>query len=379
MKIQILSLRLMLLLSALVLEITFSSKVTAENATQIIQTNQQDLILETKSALWDTLIIGGGPGGLAAGMHIADAHFKVTILTGPEPGGLLTHAKSVENIPGIEAESGLSIMDRMLAQAKKHGATINYDSVTAVDFNQTPFMVTTQNSGVLYARTIIIATGSSPRKLNIPGESTYWGHGVSSCALCDSFAYIGKEVAVIGGGDSAIGQAVHLATYAKKVTVFIRSKTMHAKPVMQDKLRELADQVHLVYNKEILNIVGDGTKVKGIDIKDRVSGQEEFFPVDGVFLAIGHEPNTGLFKDFLQVSTSNHILVDFATMQTSIPRVFAVGDVVEGAYRQAPVAIGLAIVAAGKAIEILRYDISKEAEPLEKITGQCRSTAPENV
>ncbi|HBL98437.1 TPA: thioredoxin-disulfide reductase [Candidatus Dependentiae bacterium] len=345
MKIKILSMGLVLVLGALALEIAFSSQTAANSATASIKTHTD----------WDTIIIGGGPAGLAAGMHIADAHFKVTILTGPEPGGLLTHAKCVENWPGILAESGMSIMDRMLEQAKSHGADINYDSVTSVDFSHTPFVVTTKNSGTLYARTIIIATGSSPRQLKVPGEAEYWGHGVSSCALCDSFAYMGKDVAVIGGGDSAVNDAIHLADYAKKVTVFVRAREMRAKAVMQDKLNEYSNRITIIHNKQILAVLGTGQKVTGITIKDRASGAEEIFPVDGVFVAIGHEPNTWLFKDFLTLSPTGHILIDAATMQTSIPGIFAAGDVVEGAYKQVPVAVGNAIVAAGKAIGILRY------------------------
>jgi len=300
----------------------------------------------------DVLVLGGGPAGLSAGMHLADAHIPSVVLTGPEPGGLLTHAAKVENWPGILAESGIAIMQRLIEQVQAHGAQLVYDSAVRLDLTQRPFVIETADSGIFTANALIIALGSSPRKLNIPGEATYWGKGVSSCALCDAFAYVDREVVVVGGGDSAVDQAIHLADYARKVTVFVRSKDMRAKPV---RIRELLKKVTIVYNKQMLEVIGNGQQVTGIKIKDRHSGVEEIFPTDGVFLAIGHEPNTWLIKDAITLSHDGHILADFETMQTNIPGVFAAGDIVAGSYRQVPVAVGDAIKAAGKAIDFIRY------------------------
>lgn len=301
---------------------------------------------------FDVVVLGAGPAGLSAIMHLADAHVSSVSLTGPELGGLLTHAAKVENIPFVLPESGLSIMQRLIEQAQAHGAQFVYDSATRVDLTQFPFIIETADSGVFSTKSLLIALGSSPRKLHVPGEETYWGHGVSGCALCDAFAYENREVVVVGGGDSAVDQAIHLANYASKVTVFVRGREMRAK---QSRMRELLKKVNVVYNKKVLEIVGDGQQVTGIKIQDRVSGVEEIFPTNGVFLAIGHEPNTWLFKNSLALSSDGHIPVDFESMQTSVPGVFAVGDIVDGSYRQVPVAVGDAIKAAGKIINFVRY------------------------
>lgn len=322
------------------------------------------IITSCLHADWEAkvVVIGSGPAGIAAAMHASDLlgiptdGDQVLLVTGDEIGGLLTHASKVQNCPGIDTASGMVIMDKMVDQAKAHGVLFLEDSVISVDFTQYPFTLMTSSNGLIIARSVIIATGTSPKNLGVPGEAEYWEKGgVSACALCDAFAYQGKTVAVVGGGDSAVDQAIHLAQYADKVYVLVRSKEMRAKAFMVSLLRTQSNKIELLYNKAVLEIVGDGESVTGIRLSDKVSGQEEVLPVDGVFLAIGHKANTELFKGKLELSSSGRIIVVPETRETTVPGIFAAGDVVFNEYRQVPVAIGSAVLAAHSAVEWMRF------------------------
>ncbi|HAU30115.1 MAG: Thioredoxin reductase [candidate division TM6 bacterium GW2011_GWF2_43_17] len=304
------------------------------------------------------VVIGSGPAGASAAMHIADARIPVVLITGDEPGGLITRAKWVENWPGIQPASGYDIMESILAQAKSRGVTFLEDKVIAADLTRYPFLLDFAEAETMEASAVIIATGSCPRKIGIPGEERYWGSGVSGCATCDAFAFEGKEVAVVGSGDSALTSAVHLAEYASHVYVLVRGREMRAQRYVREKLRDYEGKIEILYGREPREILGDGSQVSGIMLFNKDESAFEVLPVSGVFIMIGHGPNTGLFDGQIELSSSGHIIVDPITRETSMHGVFAAGDVVQWAYRQAPVASGSGICAAGKgAIDFVRYQL----------------------
>ncbi len=304
------------------------------------------------------VVIGSGPAGASAAMHIADARIPVILVTGDEPGGLITRAKWVENWPGIKPASGYDIMESILLQAKTRGVNFLEDSVISADLTRYPFVLDFAESDSMEAAAVVIATGSCPRKLGIPGEEQYWGSGVSGCATCDAFAFEGKEVAVIGSGDSALTSAVHLAEYASHVYVLVRGREMRAQRYVREKLRDYEGKIEVLYGREPREVLGDGSKVTGIMLFNKDESAFEVLPLSGVFVMIGHGPNTDLFAGQIQLSSSGHIIVDPVTRETSMHGVFAAGDVVQWAYRQAPVASGSGICAAGKGvIDYVRYQL----------------------
>ncbi len=304
------------------------------------------------------VVIGSGPAGASAAMHIADARIPVILVTGDEPGGLITRAKWVENWPGIQPASGLDIMESILDQAKSRGVTFLDDSVIAADLVRYPFILDFADAEPIEAAAVVIATGSCPRKLGIPGEDFYWGSGVSGCATCDAFAFEGKDVAVIGSGDSALTSAIHLAEYASHVYVVARGREMRAQRYVREKLRDYEGKIEVLYGREPREVLGDGSQVTGLMVYSADESAFEVLPVSGVFVMIGHGPNTSLFDGQIELSPSGHIVVDPITRETSMRGVFAAGDVVQWAYRQAPVASGSGICAAGKGvIEFVRYHL----------------------
>lgn len=309
------------------------------------------------------VVIGSGPAGISAAMHLLDAKIPTIVITGEEPGGLITRAKWVENWPGIQPASGYDIMESIFDQARSRGVSFLDDKVIAVDFMQYPFLIECEEHDPIEAASVIVATGSSPRKLGIPGEDKYWGSGVSGCATCDAFAFEGKDVAVIGGGDSALTSAVHLAEYASHVYVLVRGRDMRAQSYVRDKIEEYNGKIEVLYGREPREVVGDGTQVTGIRLFNKAESAYEVLPVSGVFIMIGHGPSTELFDGQIDLSNSGHVLVDPVTCETSMHGIFAAGDVVQFAYRQAPVASASGISAAGKGvINFIRYQMPTIAQ-----------------
>jgi len=290
----------------------------------------------------NVVIIGSGPAGYTAAIYAARGNLKPLVLAGYSAGGQLITTTEVENYPGFpEGIMGPDLMENMRKQAERFGAEVLFKDVTKVNFKKHPFEVTYEDTTV-QAKSIIIATGASPRKLGLDSEKKLWGHGVTSCATCDGAFYKGKEVAVTGGGDSAMEEAVFLTRFANKVTVVHRRHELRASKIMAERAQK-NPKISWELGKTITEVLGNG-KVSGLKLKD-LKGKTSELKVDGLFLAIGHIPNSSLFKDVITMDAEGYILAD-AKMQTNIPGVFASGDVVDRTYRQAVTAAGSGCAAA---------------------------------
>ena len=291
------------------------------------------------------IIIGSGPAGLTAAIYAARANLAPLVFEGLQPGGQLTITTEVENFPGFEEGiMGPELMDIMRRQAERFGSQHHYELVDDVDLSARPFKVTV-NGEVHKAHSLIIATGASARWLGLEGEENFRGRGVSTCATCDGFFYRDKEIVVIGGGDSAMEEAHFLTKFASKVTLVHRRDSFRASKIMQD--RVLAnDKVEVLWNKTISRYLSeDGEVISGCMLTDTQTGEESEFKTDGIFLAIGHIPNTGFLKG--QITTDDHgYVVPVGTVNTNIEGVFACGDVADTRYRQAITAAGMGCMAA---------------------------------
>ncbi len=321
------------------------------------------------------LIIGSGPAALSAGVYGARSNIKTVIIAGNEPGGALTKTSYIENWPAIKKALGTDVMMQMQEQARDFGAEIMSDTVTKVDFSVWPFKVMTDDEKLYHALSVIICTGSTPRTLGIPGEKEYWGKGVTTCAVCDAPFHKDKEVVVIGGGDSAVEEAVQLAGHAKKITILVRGDKMRAAASMQERLRDYPS-IEIKFNTQPRTVIGDGTQVTGIEIFDKKNDTQSTMQVSGVFLAIGHDPNVNIFKPFIKISPYGTIHIADRTQRTSVEGVFAAGDVTDHQYRQAGVAAGDGIKAALDAVAFLQENgFSSQlnmqlAKKSEKSTGR---------
>jgi thioredoxin reductase (NADPH) len=306
-----------------------------------------------KENVIDVLILGSGPAGSLAAVYAGRAHRYTWVLDGNEPGGLLTKTTLVENWPGELSIMGPDIINHLKLQAKHHGAHFLADTVSEVDFSTYPYVVKTEEGRVLNALSVIIATGATPKKLGIPGEERYWGMGVTTCAVCDAPFYKGLDVVVIGGGDSAVEEALQLASYARSITIMVRGAAMRAAPSMQARLAGYSN-IKILYNTALTEIVGNQNGVTAIEVQDTVSGIAHQQPISGVFLAIGHVPNTEFLDHQVALEDSGHIKTFDRTQRTSVPGVFVAGDVADTLYRQAGVAAGDGIKAALDADMFLR-------------------------
>ncbi len=290
------------------------------------------------------IIIGSGPAGLTAALYAARAELKPIVLAGLNPGGQLMQTTEVENFPGfINGIMGPELMDNMTKQAERFGASVLQENVVSVDFGKKPFIVKTDKAEYL-AKTVIIATGADANWLNLPGEQRLRGKGVSACATCDGFFFKGKEVAVIGGGDSAMEEASFLSRFATKVTIVHRREEFRASKIMLSRAKA-NPKIELVTNVEVSDVVGENA-VEGLKIKDNASGKESTLPVQGVFLAIGHTPATKIFAAAgVETDVKGYIVVKNHT-RTNIDGVFVAGDVNDPRYRQAVSAAGMGCMAA---------------------------------
>ncbi len=297
------------------------------------------------SAIHDVIIIGSGPAGYTAALYTARAQLKPLAFEGSvTAGGALMNTTDVENFPGFpDGILGPDLMDAIRKQAERFGAQLHAEDVTEVDLTADPKRVISEGETYL-ARAVIIATGSRYRELGVPGEKKLSGHGVSWCATCDGFFFREQEIAVVGGGDSAMEEALFLTRFAKTVTVIHRRDTLRASKIMQE--RAFANpKVKFQWNSEVAEILGDG-KITGLRLRDTVTGAESELAVGGLFVAIGHEPRTELFAGQLATDANGYLLVEEPSTRTAIPGVFASGDVVDHTYRQAITAAGTGCAAA---------------------------------
>ena len=289
----------------------------------------------------DVIIIGSGPAGFTAGIYAARANMNPLILTGMEPGGQLTTTTDVENFPGYpEAVTGPELMADLQKQAERFGTEIKYEYVTEVIFGEKEGDVHTvkSNIGTYEARSIIISTGATAKYLGLPDETKYAGSGVSACATCDGFFYRGKDVAVVGGGDTAAEEATYLAKLCRKVYLLVRKDEMRASKAMIQRV-ENTHNLEVLYNYELIGLEGNNV-VEKAKIINNISNEEKELIVDGVFIAIGHKPNTDLFKGKLDMDETGYLITQDRSYKTNIPGVFAAGAVQDSVYRQAITAAG---------------------------------------
>jgi thioredoxin reductase (NADPH) len=286
---------------------------------------------------YDVIIIGSGPAGYTAAIYASRANLTVLMFQGYQVGGQLMLTSDVENYPGFEEGIlGPPMMEKFEVQARRFGTEMIPEDVTAIDFSQRPFRLTT-DSGEYLARTIIISTGASAKWLGLPSEQRLQGRGVSACATCDGFFFKGKDVAVIGGGDTAMEEANFLTRYANHVTVIHRRDSLRASKIMQDRAFR-NPKISFIWETDVIEVLGDDA-ITGLLLRNVKTGEESVLPVQGLFLAIGHEPNTGLFKGVIDMDQKGYIVPVEYTM-TNIPGVFAAGDVTDHRYRQAVTAAG---------------------------------------
>jgi thioredoxin reductase (NADPH) len=292
----------------------------------------------------DVIIIGSGPAGLTAAVYSGRADLKPLMIEGFEAGGQLMLTTDVENYPGfIDGIMGPELMERMRKQAARFGTEYLTENVTSVDFSQRPFVVKTADE-TYRARAVIISTGASAKMLNVPGEKELLGHGVSTCATCDGFFFRDQELLIVGGGDSAMEEAIFLTKFASKVTVVHRRDELRASKIMQQRAMD-NPKIEFLWNSVITELVGEDGKLKGANIKNVKTGDDSFVEAGGAFVAIGHTPNTSLFEDHLELD-GGYIKTAGETTETSVPGVFAAGDVVDYRYRQAITAAGMGCEAA---------------------------------
>jgi thioredoxin reductase (NADPH) len=304
----------------------------------------------------NVIIIGSGPSGYTAALYAARAELKPLVLEGSvTAGGALMQTTEAENFPGFPgAVMGPELMDAVRKQAERFGAELLSDDVVAVDLTADPKVVKTDGETYL-ARAVIIATGSRYKELGVPGEKELGGHGVSWCATCDGFFFRGHDIAVIGGGDSAMEEALFLTRFGKSVTVIHRRDTLRASKIMQE--RAFANpRITFLWDSEVVEVLGSD-KVTGLRVRSTKNGTEQVLPVTGVFVAIGHDPRSDLFAGQLPTDQDGYLLVDQPSTRTAIEGVFAAGDVVDRTYRQAVTAAGTGCAAA---LDAERWLASKE-------------------
>jgi len=293
--------------------------------------------------LYDVIIIGSGPAGFTAGVYTSRAKLKTLIISGSLPGGQLMTTSEVENYPGFpNGIFGPELMMNMRQQAERFGTTIIDDEVLKVNFKNHPFLISTHSES-FEGRAILLCTGASPRKLGINGEQEFGGRGVSYCATCDGPFFRGEEIAVIGGGDTAIEEATFLTKFGKSVKIIHRRDFLRASKILQEKAFENS-KIQFIWNHVVTGISGN-KKIESIDIKDLTTGKISNVSVGGLFVAIGHEPNTSIFKDQLEMDDKGYVVLKENT-RTSVEGVFAAGDVHDYRYRQAVTAAGFGCMAA---------------------------------
>ena len=320
------------------------------------------------------LILGSGPAGLTAAIYAARAGLAPIVIQGMQPGGQLTITTDVENYPGFaDVIQGPWLMEQMQKQAEHVGAKMVWDHIAEVDLSQRPFRLIGDSGTVYSGDTLVIATGAQARWLNLPSEEHLKGKGVSACATCDGFFYRGKKVAVIGGGNTAVEEALYMTNHSQDVTLIHRRDSLRAEKILQERLFA-HPHIKVLWNKKVDRFVGGGEPegLVSLELRDTQTGEVSSIDVDGGFVAIGHSPSTDLFKDKVDLDEDGYIRVETGTTRTSVPGVFACGDVMDKIYRQAVTAAGTGCMAALDAEKFLaeaEFEQTAGAETLKLQTA----------
>lgn len=306
-----------------------------------------------ENELVQVLILGAGPAGLAAALYAARAELRPLVLTGLSIGGQASTTHLIENYPGFpEGVGGSELGDLFQKQAERFGARFEFDSAMAVDLSQRPFRITTSSRQIL-ADTLILATGAAPNHLSIPGEKELTGKGVSYCGTCDGYFFKGKDVAVVGGGDSAIEEAIFLTRYARTVTIIHRRDTLRAGAILQSRAKA-NPQIKFIWNTVVTEAIGDHA-LRALRLKDVHSAETREMPFDGLFIFVGNTPNTELVRGQLEMDERGYIKTNML-METSREGVFAAGEVMDATYRQVITSAGMGAAAAIQAIRLLEHE-----------------------
>lgn len=307
------------------------------------------------------LILGSGPAGYTAAIYASRAGLTPVLYTGGEPGGQLTITNDVENYPGYpDGVMGPEMMTDFQKQAERFGTDVRFGLATAVDFNTYPFKVTIDDKEVITAESVIISTGAAAKWLGLPSEQKFNGKGVSACAVCDGFFFRGKDVVVVGGGDTAAEEATYLSKLCKKVYMLVRRDEMRASKIMQQRVFNTKN-IEVLWNTETDEVLGD-EEVNAVRVTNNKTGEKRDIPAQGFFVAIGHKPNTDIFRDFLEMDESGYIKTVPGTTHTNIQGVFASGDAQDPIYRQAVTAAGTGCMAA---LDAERFLAAKEVAVTE--------------
>ncbi len=315
-----------------------------------VQTTKEPLNEAEKNNVENVVIIGAGPAGMAAALYAARADLSPLVITGTQLGGQVAISYLVENYPGfVDGTGGAELSEMLQKHAEKFGARFEYDQVTGIDFSSRPYRITVYSREIL-AKTVILATGASNIHLDVPGEQEFTGKGVSYCATCDGFFFRGKDVVVIGGGDSALEEGIFLTRFANSVTIVHRRDELRAGAILEKQARE-NPKISFRFNTIVTQITGENA-VESVRLKNVLTGAEEDFSAQGVFIFIGHHPNSELFKGQLDVDPHGYLVTD-VSMKTSLPGVFAAGEVADPNYRQVITSAGMGAAAAIQAVRYL--------------------------
>ena len=300
------------------------------------------------------MIIGSGPAGYTAAIYASRANLNPVVYEGGQPGGQLTTTTEIDNFPGYpQGITGTEMMEDLKKQAERFGTQVRYGVVTKVDFSKRPFSLAIDSEKKIEADTVIIATGATAKYLGLPSEEKFRGQGVSACATCDGFFYRKKDVAVVGGGDTACEEATYLASLCNKVYLIVRRDVLRASKAMQERVLNTPN-IEVLWNTNTKEILGDDFGVTGAALVNNKTGEESEIKIHGFFLAIGHHPNSEVFKEFVETNKEGYIITEGKTQKTNVPGVFAAGDVQDPIYRQAIAAAGSGCRAAMDAEKFLQ-------------------------
>ena len=300
------------------------------------------------------LIIGSGPAGYTAAIYASRANLNPVVYEGGQPGGQLTTTTEIDNFPGYpQGITGTEMMEDLKKQAERFGTQVRYGIVTKVDFSKRPFAVEIDSEKKIEADTVIIATGATAKYLGLPSEEKFRGQGVSACATCDGFFYRKKDVAVVGGGDTACEEATYLASLCNKVYLIVRRDVLRASKAMQERVLNTPN-IEVLWNTNTKEILGDDFGVTGAALVNSKTGEESEIKIHGFFLAIGHHPNSDVFKEYIETNNEGYIITEGKSQKTNVPGVFAAGDVQDPTYRQAIAAAGSGCRAAMDAEKFLQ-------------------------